>query len=888
MQFKTCVCFAIVVYFCLPFSLQAQFNNLIIPDFQVNDNAGIIGAEQQFLTAVPSENGVSRLIWLDDRDGYWAAYAQIVDSTGNLVGNNVKLFENEIMFSKWREFSAAGINDGRFAILTKSNNKLIPQTDYLFLQLFDNNSNPMGDIISVEENSVIESPVIAMNDSGYTAVCWVGGDSISLSWRVFVRLVNPDGEFIGNRFHLSENTDAQFAPAITAAPDGNFYITWLGGFNNDYGLIYQRIDQSGNLIGENVLFESDSLGGTTYPEIMVVNDTVWVIWNFGNQVIYCRVLSTDGTALTNTFRINEQLLVSDLFKNKTLSFNENEVLATWISLTPGEGTTSIISQKFTTDATFIGDNITIGDDITNGTRASMPVLLQSDNQTVYSWINSNYRNNDIYQQVVYSDGSPASNIINVNDDTLSYAFHYSPAVGLDDQQNFVVTWQDDRTGELHIYAQRFDNAGQTIGSNFWVDDTNAVYDRYTLAIAVAPGGNFAIGWRGRSANGESNFKIRFFGNDGTPVSDIITINDQSPINISYYRPLSLSANSDGQVVAVWSSRNAGENRTFSQLFSPNGQKIGANSTISEESVFLSDVTWVNNNYAIVWTENINNKVPLFLQLFDSNGTPTGNRQQINPDSLSNNFLPAISSNGEKIVVVWLADTSTNTLTPYTRILNADGTAISNPIKVTSSPLSYASIDNFPDVSMDGDGNFVASWRDDSATGISVFGKRFDATGNAIGNTFYLNNPEKYHDAFYPGIALANSNIYTVWESRREGDRNTNIWMNVKEFDNPVGNNSDLPVNRPQQFRLAQNYPNPFNPSTTIEYELPVSGDVELVIYNILGETVRTLLRENQPAGTYTILWDGKNNNGKFAESGIYFCKMKAGKFSEIRKMVLIK
>ena len=143
----------------------------------------------------------------------------------------------------------------------------------------------------------------------------------------------------------------------------------------------------------------------------------------------------------------------------------------------------------------------------------------------------------------------------------------------------------------------------------------------------------------------------------------------------------------------------------------------------------------------------------------------------------------------------------------------------------------------------------------------------------------------------------NANHSTTWRIKNVSD--TTIYWTVQAIDNSYAGSEFAPVQQfitaidpgnpvANQFKLAQNYPNPFNPSTTIEYELPVSGDVELVIYNILGETVRTLLRENQPAGTYTILWDGRNNNGKFAESGIYFCKMKAGNFSEIRKMVLIK
>jgi hypothetical protein len=99
---------------------------------------------------------------------------------------------------------------------------------------------------------------------------------------------------------------------------------------------------------------------------------------------------------------------------------------------------------------------------------------------------------------------------------------------------------------------------------------------------------------------------------------------------------------------------------------------------------------------------------------------------------------------------------------------------------------------------------------------------------------------------------------------------------------------------PQAFELSQNYPNPFNPNTTIKYTLPSVGDGEetlsttLKIYNILGEVVRTLVNEPKSAGVHYEVWDGKDDRGDQVASGIYFYRLKAGKFSETKKMVLLK
>lgn len=100
---------------------------------------------------------------------------------------------------------------------------------------------------------------------------------------------------------------------------------------------------------------------------------------------------------------------------------------------------------------------------------------------------------------------------------------------------------------------------------------------------------------------------------------------------------------------------------------------------------------------------------------------------------------------------------------------------------------------------------------------------------------------------------------------------------------------------PKQFELYQNYPNPFNPQTEIKYYLPVQRKVELVIFNALGQKVKTLKNILQAAGNYSVTWDGKDMFNKEVPSGIYFYRLwvstpsgKAGNFIQTKKMALIR
>jgi flagellar hook assembly protein FlgD len=89
--------------------------------------------------------------------------------------------------------------------------------------------------------------------------------------------------------------------------------------------------------------------------------------------------------------------------------------------------------------------------------------------------------------------------------------------------------------------------------------------------------------------------------------------------------------------------------------------------------------------------------------------------------------------------------------------------------------------------------------------------------------------------------------------------------------------------------LAQNYPNPFNPVTTIKYTIKEQTHVSLMVYNVAGQLVRTLVNEVQsPDGVKPVEWRGLNNNGQAVASGVYFYKFMTKDFTKTKKMVLLK
>ena len=100
----------------------------------------------------------------------------------------------------------------------------------------------------------------------------------------------------------------------------------------------------------------------------------------------------------------------------------------------------------------------------------------------------------------------------------------------------------------------------------------------------------------------------------------------------------------------------------------------------------------------------------------------------------------------------------------------------------------------------------------------------------------------------------------------------------------ITNEPGTPIN----FSLSQNYPNPFNPSTVVSYSLPTNSFVSLIIYDVLGREVKTLINNEQNSGTYQVQWNGENNYGSKVSSGTYIYTIRTAGYYEARKMVLLK
>jgi hypothetical protein len=219
--------------------------------------------------------------------------------------------------------------------------------------------------------------------------------------------------------------------------------------------------------------------------------------------------------------------------------------------------------------------------------------------------------------------------------------------------------------------------------------------------------------------------------------------------------------------------------------------------------------------------------------------------------------------------------------------DSSGAYVDTNIMVVDDPYAYP---ENPRVRLTDDGYFMIAWTDQRTQGSDVYFQTF-LNGLPQGSNRRVNEESSALQSL-PDIDVWSSYLYSVWKDNRIPGLGFSVFFNTIDFtqtgvDDDQDEESTIP-----SFFLGQNYPNPFNPVTTIPYAVwskqnqPVP--VILRIYNVLGQSVRTLVDEEKRTGRYQITWDGRDDKGMELPSGIYLCRLKMTDQQSIIKMLLLK
>jgi len=296
----------------------------------------------------------------------------------------------------------------------------------------------------------------------------------------------------------------------------------------------------------------------------------------------------------------------------------------------------------------------------------------------------------------------------------------------------------------------------------------------------------------------------------------------------------------------------------------------------------------NGNFVCVWEDYRNSNYDIYCQRYNSSGDTLGVNFKVNDTTgtASQYSRPSIAIDGSgNFVIVW-EDERNGYYYPdiYCQRYNSSGAAQGVNFKGNDDAGTADQL--YPSIAMDGSGNFVVVW-EDYRYGINnpdVIGQRYYANGSLQGTNYRIVADGPNYGEENPVVAANANTIVFAWMDNRRS-KGWDIYGKVVGWDWDGVTSVLSEKNIPTEFALLQNYPNPFNPNTKIRYDIKQQAvNVKLIVYDIIGKEIITLVNQKENAGSYEADFDGTGYS-----SGVYFYQLSVeGNIIDTKKMILLK
>jgi len=426
-----------------------------------------------------------------------------------------------------------------------------------------------------------------------------------------------------------------------------------------------------------------------------------------------------------------------------------------------------------------------------------------------------------------------------------------------------IVWSDLRDGNQEVYFKRSIDNGLSWGND--VRLTNNPFRSWYPSLAVSNQFVHIVWEDSRDGNQEIYYK-RSTDSGITWGPDIRVTN--SPV-YSFTPSIAVSGQ---DVHIVWHNNRVGNNEIYYKRSTDGGVSWDAETRLTNNSSgsMNASISVLAQMVQVVWEDNRDGNYEIYNKRSTDRGTNWSSDSRLT-NNASGSFEPSIGMSVQTIQVVWKDHRDGNTAI-YTKYSVDGGISWSNDMRLTDN----SAISENPTIAVSGQFVHVV-WMDRRFGNTEIFYIRSTDKGINWGSEERLTNNSGYSD--FPSIAISEQVVHVVWSDYRHGN------YEIYYIQNPLGNSigiESISSEIPKRFTLHHNYPNPFNPNTKIKFALPKSSDIEFSVHDILGRKVYSAYY-NKPAGVYEIDFDGSG----FA-SGIYFYSVKAGDYSETRKMIILK
>jgi hypothetical protein len=610
----------------------------------------------------------------------------------------------------------------------------------------------------------------AMLEDGTIISAW--GDYRSGQQKIYFQRYTIHGQSLGSVSEATDELYYQQCPVMAADANGGFILAWQDGRSGSrYDIYCRRFDAGGNPL-DTAFRVSDYDGGYAFDPAITATDSGYAVtWNdnrTGTAEVYLQLIDSLGALKGAAVRVNE---VTNYYQQRSsVARIPQGFVVVWQDARSGNDA-DIYARRYNSNGDALGSEFKVSDNSTN--RRYYPEVCGTDSGFTVAWYDTRNTICDVYLQRFDTAGAPVGANYRVTDGA-GYGF-YPTIAHLQGQT--VVSWYDDRNGDLDIYAQWFKPNGDTLGGQVLVnDDTNNMNQFLPKAVAGDSGWVF-IWWDARV-----NDVFQVYGQAYDTSLTAITPNFMacdSVAGLHEQYDASVAAGQDGNFLSVWYDYRNDDGSgnicdIYGRLYDGDGNALTPDFLISD-TAYNSDYRYAyepkvaclaDGSYMVAWYDyRSDTDYDIFGQWLNASGSPLGGNYLISTGRQGlEDYELTIATADSGYGVFWYGDNSSDD-DIFGRIYKTNGDSIGPVITVSNDPAGESQ--EYPCAAAN-DSGLIVAWEDyRDANYCHIYGQRILWNGSLSGNNYLISDSVDY-DEEDVSIAGTNQGFMATWDDNRDG------------------------------------------------------------------------------------------------------------------------
>jgi hypothetical protein len=836
----------------------------IKPELVVNSGCGLYGADQHQINIASDPRGGFLCAWNDDRAGDRQVNAQLFDTNGIRIGPLIHVSEGN---ANWNSEPHLTFNarTNEYIVLWAGSGY-----DILFQRLASS-GELIGHNITANRfySTNTNNPSAATDSSGDIVVTWIG------EMTPFCRIFDKDGDAITDQWSLVTSGSANVTSVgwddrIAADSIGRCIVVWSRFINGRSRIVLQSVNRAGNLYAE-PLIVSDPADSTNhyFPTVAGTKDGHFlIIWGSDNGV-YGRVFHSDSGF------VSPQLTITYKPQSWTSygvsSDDQDKFFVAWYSEHP-------YGQIITTQGLISGPAIPLSFPTTilwwTYPRLSKGLF----NRLYLAYGGYVHTEMDVMLQAFDVSFNPIGGSVKVADDGCS-AWQTNPVVKYNQFGRSLVVWEDQRNGYHDLYGQVLDESGNPLSSNIPISDSNTIRSVSSPSIVSDSEGDFLVSFAGGDYSSR-NLILQKVSASGNLVGSNRFITSDYYYNYGLLQNV-IHRNDSGDFLLCWYS--SASPPVYTQRLQPDLTAYGApriifNSTYQSPKQILGISTNSRSNVLVMWVDYDNQTYTagnvLKAMILNDQGKVIRDTlvvAALRDGESFNNGACQIDDNCN-MIFVWKEFSwyGFDFRMKVKRVYAADNVSRTDSLSIDNFNARLQII-QFKEkkafVAWDAYDKIYSLFFDDNfSTYIPVELHAFTSFVYSIG---------EIHNAYCADIY--GTNLLFGYESSQNRDAGYDIYANMQEIDQ--FNFQYIP---PSYENTTIVYPNPGSHSVNLQYEITLQTNVQISVYNILGQKIADIENATKPPGIYTVQFPTTN-----LAAGIYFFRYQGAK-SYSKKFIVVK